>query len=151
MAYQIKYNNPPKGFSLIELLIVIGIFTVLFSVSSSVYNNFKSHSNLEVATNSVVEGIRFAQSSAQSGKSDSKWGIEILTNKIVVFKGNTYASRDSAFYEIFNFGGGISASGLGEIVFEKVLGTTTTIGTITLTNGPESKNIVINAKGTVTY
>lgn len=160
MAYQIKYNNfslkgftpsLSRGFSLIELLIVIGIFALLFSVSTSVYNSFRSHSNLEIAVSSVVEALRFSQSSAQSGKGDSKWGVEIPTSQITIFKGNSYASRDIPFDESFVFAGGISASGLGEVIFEKLTGITSTVGTIILTNGNESKNIVINEKGTITY
>ena len=92
-----------------------------------------------------------AQSSAESGKGDSKWGVEILSNQVVVFKGNSYATRITSADEPLNFSGGVIASGLSEIVFEKISGITTNTGTITLTGGSEIKNININAKGTVTY
>jgi len=159
MVYQIKYHNKKKlfaaglwdGFSLVEMIIVIAIFALLFSVSSSIYNSFKSHSNLELATSSVVEALRLAGSSAQSGKGDSKWGVEIFSDRIAIFKGNTYASRDVAFNESFSFPNGINASGLGEVIFEKLTGATTTFGTIILTNIGEVKNLNINAKGTITY
>lgn len=152
MAYPIKSKNFSKrGFSILELLIVISIFIILFSISTSVYNNFKRHSNLEIATSAVVEALRFAQSNAQSGKDDSKWSVEILPDKIVIFKGNNYLSRNVSFDEPFIFTSGISASGLTEIIFEKLTGTTSTIGTVILTNGAESKNININEKGTITY
>lgn len=159
MAYQTKFNffcnkfflKNRAGFSLIEILVVIGIFTVLLTVSTSVYNNIKSHSNLDLATNGLVEALRFAQSSAQSGKGDSKWGVEVFSDKVLVFKGNAYLGRDVAFDKVLDFAGGISASGLSEIVFEKLTGATSTVGTVVLSNTSGNKNIYINEKGTVTY
>lgn len=134
-----------------ELLMVIAIFSVLFSVSASVYSNFKSHSNLEVTTNGVVEAVRLAQSSAQSGKDDSKWGVKILSNEVVVFRGNDYLGRVVSADQPLGFSGEINASGLLEIVFEKMTGETLTTGTVILTNSDGTKNININAKGTITY
>ncbi len=158
MIYQIKCNfkkifieKSSNGFTLLELLVVIGIFLLLFAVSDSTFLKFKSHNNLEIATGGVIEGIRLAQSSAQSGKGNSKWGAEIISNSVVVFKGNTYATRDTTADQNISFSGGISASGLSEVVFEKITGITGTTGTIILTNGTDTKNININAKGTVTY
>ncbi|MEI7718881.1 MAG: type II secretion system protein [archaeon] len=140
-----------EGFSLVEIVVVLGIFALLFSISTSVYNNFKSHSNLEITVNGVVEAIRMAQSNAQSGKGDSKWGMKIVTNKVVVFKGDNYTSRDVSFDESFGFSGEVVTGGVSEIVFEKLTGTTLTTGTIILTSNTENKNINVNEKGTVTY
>ena len=134
-----------------ELIIVITIFSIFAGMTTTVYYSTKSHTNIELATGSVVEAIRFAQSSAQSGKGDSKWGVKVLPNQIIVFKGDSYASRDVSFDGIFDFPGGITSSGLSEIVFEKVVGTTVTVGTLILSNNSENRNISVNEKGTVNY
>ncbi len=139
------------GFSLLELLVVIGIFSIFVSMSTSIYTNSRSHTNLELSTGSLVEAIRLAQSSAQSGKGDANWGVKILTDRIIIFKGSDYSGRISSFDEIFNFSGSVSATGLSEIVFEKISGVTTTIGTVVLTSGTEVKNITINERGTIAY
>ena len=151
MDYQTKFNKRLNGFSLVELIVVLGIFFLILGISTSVYSSFKSHNNLEITTSGIVEAIRFAQSSSQSGKGDSKWGVEVLPNEVVIFKGDSYLSRDILFNESLNFAGGISASGLSEIVFEKITGTTFNTGTIILSNGSEIKSINVNEKGTVTY
>ncbi|MEI7513198.1 MAG: prepilin-type N-terminal cleavage/methylation domain-containing protein [bacterium] len=150
MAYQIRFNKI-KGFSLLELLIVIAIFSIFVGMGTSTYYSMRAHTNLELSTGSLVEAVRFAESSAQSGKADSQWGVKILTNQIVIFKGSSYAGRDTSFDNVFDLSGGVSASGLSEIVFEKVSGATVNTGTIVLTNGTESKNLVVNEKGTVSY
>ena len=159
MVYQIKYKNFNKkavsltssGFSLMELIIVIGILSLFLAVSSSGFSIFKSHSNLEITTNGVVEAIRLAESSAQSGKGDSKWGVEILSNQVVIFKGDTYASRNASFDEFFNFPGGISASGLAEIVFEKITGKTANVGDISILNSYGEQKLTINSYGIINY
>ncbi|MFA6476293.1 MAG: type II secretion system protein [Candidatus Paceibacterota bacterium] len=150
MDYQAKYNKK-WGFTLIELLIVIGIFLLVMGVSTSTYSSFKSHNGLEIATGGVVEAIRLAQASAQSGKGDAKWGVKILPSGVTVFKGDSYASRDTTADQPLDFSGGITVDGLSEFVFEKLTGVTIMIGTTTLSNGAQTKEININAKGTVTY
>jgi prepilin-type N-terminal cleavage/methylation domain-containing protein len=148
MDYQIKYN---KGLTLIELLVVIAIFSILVSVSFTVYTNFNARNNLETATDGLVEALRFAQSNAEAVNGDAKWGVGILADKFVVFKGSTYVGRDASFDQALDFSRTIVPSGLLEIVFEKMTGETLTVGTTTLTNTSGTKNININVKGTITY
>jgi len=152
MKYQTKLTKrPSQGFSILEIIIVVGIMGLLITFSTSVYNSFKSHENLEIATISVVESIRHAQGNAQSGKNDSIWGVEILPTTVIIFKGVNYASRDVAADQSLDFPGGVISSGLSEIVFTKLTGSTSSVGTITLTNSYGTKNILINEKGTLTY
>lgn len=152
MDLQIKsIKKLSRGFTLVEMIVVIGIITLLATVSTSVYNSFKTHENLEIATTGVVEALRHAQSNAQSGKGDASWGVKILSGSAVIFKGTSYASRDTTADQILDFSGGVVTSGLSEIVFTKVTGSTTNTGTVTLTNSYGTKNIQINEKGTLTY
>ncbi len=140
-----------QGFSLVEIIIVIGIIALLGGISTSVYNSFKAHENLEIATTGVVEAIRHAQGNSQVGKGDSVWGVKILSDSVLIFKGSSYTSRDSSADQLLHFSGGVVASGLSEIVFAKLVGSTSDIGTIILTNSYGTKNIYINEKGTLTY
>jgi prepilin-type N-terminal cleavage/methylation domain-containing protein len=156
MDYQAKYNkkfvsNLSKGITLMELLIVIAIFSILASFSFSAYTSFGAKNNLEVATGSLVEALRFAQTNAQAVNGDSKWGVWATTTQIVVFKGTNYLSRDTAFDQSLNLPRETTASGLSEIIFEKMTGATLTTGTTTITNPSGNKNININAKGIITY
>jgi hypothetical protein len=98
-----------------------------------------------------VEAIRHAQSNAQIGKGDSSWGVKILSDSVIIFKGSSYVSRDTSADQSLNFSGGVVASGIDEIVFTKVTGSTINTGTVTLTNSYGTKNIQINEKGTLTY
>lgn len=152
MDLQIKSTKKQfRGFSLVEIAVVIGIIGLLATISASVYSNFKAHENLEIATTGAVEAVRYAQANSQAGKGDSSWGVKILPSSIIIFKGASYAGRDAAADQSLDFSGGIAPGGLSEIVFAKMMGSTANIGTITLTNSYGVKNISINEKGTIIY
>lgn len=153
MIYLIKYKkiNKKRGFNIIEILVVLGIFGILFSVSTSSYANLRAQNNLSMSVSSVVESIRYAKSKAQAVSLDLNWGVKILENEIVIFSGLDYANRNNINDEIFSLPNGLSVSGLDEIIFEKVTGQTNNIGTITLTNSAGTKDINLNSYGTVNY
>lgn len=136
---------------MVEVLVVIAIITLLVTVSTAGFSSFRSHENLKIAQSGVLEGIRRAQSSARDGKGDSAWGINFASNTITVFKGTSYAGRDTAFDQPLSMPAGVVLSGLTEVVFAKLTGTTANAGTITLTNNSGNSNVAINAKGTLSY
>lgn len=151
MDYLVKFKKDSCGFTLIEMIVVIGIIALLTAVSSSVYSGFKTHEHLEIATMGVVEAVRHAQANAQAGKGDSSWGVQVLPQSFVVFKGGSYAGRDTSTDQEVPLPGGVSTSGLSEIVFEKITGVTVDTGTLNIANEYGTKNISINAQGTLTY
>ncbi len=149
--HNFKIKNE-KGFSLVELILVLGISALLLSVSDSIYKNFKKNNNLNIVVNGTVEALRYASSSALSNKGDSRWGVKINPTEVVIFKGDSYVNRDVSFKESISIQSDIKTSGINEIIFEKSTGVTLTPGIITFTNSNnEVKNLNINAKGTITY
>lgn len=147
-----KYFNK-KGFTLVEILLSIAVMTAIAAFSFPIYQSFQSRNELEIASNTVAQSLRRAQVLSQVMEGDSSWGVKIQSGSVVVFKGASYATRDAAYDESFDFSTQIAGTGVGEVVFSKLEGVPGTTGTITLSSAVnnESRALVINAKGTASY
>lgn len=140
-----------KGFTLLELLLSITILTIIVGIGIPVYQSLQNNNNLDIAKTTVVQGLRRAQELSRSGEHDAMWGVKVQSGSITLFKGATYAARDSAFDELFDTPSNIVPTGSTEIVFSKFYGIPNTTGTLTLTLNNTVQTLNINEKGTLTY
>lgn len=139
------------GFTLTEMLLSVALIAMLVGLSLPVYTSFLARNDLDIATQSVGEMLRRAQVYARGVKEDSQWGVAISGNSAVLFKGVTFAARDTNFDETVTIPVGTSASGLTEVTFSPLHATPTASGTMTLSTSSETRTITLNAKGMVDY
>ena len=86
-----------KGFTLMELVLVIAILGIIAGLGIGNYANFLRQSSLDSAANEIVAKLREAQTNSQASSDNYAWGVEFdTTNKdrYVIFKGN--CSNDAA-------------------------------------------------------
>ncbi|MEK7555522.1 MAG: prepilin-type N-terminal cleavage/methylation domain-containing protein [Patescibacteria group bacterium] len=138
-----------KGFTLFEIIITIGILGTISAVSFPVINNLYSDFQLTSERDNLIGVLRKAQSLAFTNQGQSSYGVELLENQYVVFKGNSYTERDSVFDEKFAKPSGITISGLSEIIFTPLSGTPNATGTFNLSNGRQNLSIQINEEGVI--
>ena len=146
-----RANYKMQGFSLVEGMVVAGLFALFAGVVGPVYRTVQTKNNLDVAVTGVASALRRAQAVAQSGNADVNWGVKLFATHIVVFAGNSYALRQASYDEKLDFPGAITVSGNTEVVFAKFTGLPQATGTITITNPFGSRNVIVNAQGTITY
>jgi prepilin-type N-terminal cleavage/methylation domain-containing protein len=142
-------NN--SGFTIIELLLAVAIMFVVGAVMAPVSIDFQQRNDLDVAQTTFAQGVRRAQQMSMTGEGDSQWGVIASSGTIVIFKGNTYATRDVNFDENYVISGSIALSGQLEYDFEKTTGLPAQTGTMTFVNGIYQKQVGVNAKGIVNY
>ena len=148
-VYNIRKNN---GFSVIELILVMGILTLLLSISIPPGITFYKTREFNVHKNGIVQSLRRAQLKAMSIEDDSPFGIYVSSGRqYVLFKGDSYATRDSSYDEIFDLPNNFQVLGVSEFVFSKLSGTTSNIGTTTLIADTFSEDIHINELGRINY
>lgn len=141
-----------RGFTLIELILVIATITVLAGMAIPVYSTLQVKNDLDVAANTTIQTLRRAQVLSQAVDGDTTWGAKIQVSNITLFKGPSFAGRDTTYDEDYSLSGNVIPTGVSEVVFSKLLGTPNTIGTLTLTNtNGETQNITIGSKGQLDY
>lgn len=140
-----------RGFSLVEVLLVIAVISVLAGISGTGYFYFKKNNAFNLTVERVANSLRNARLKSQATEGDSAWGVEVQTNKIIIFKGSDFANRDQSFDEASAISGIANISGLSRIVFSKMYGIPQSAGTLILESDSGNKTIEINEKGFIKY
>jgi prepilin-type N-terminal cleavage/methylation domain-containing protein len=142
-----------RGFTLIEALVVLGIFSLLVAVSAPFYQSFQARNDIDVAANTIIQALTRAQGLSRAVKGDSAWGVRIQPGVITLFQGNNFSSpdRDKSNDEIFKMPKTITPSGANEIVYAKFTGYPVSTGTVTIAIPVKTVNIAVNQKGLVEY
>lgn len=136
-----------RGFSILEVTLVVGLLGLLTALVIPVGIRFYQTSVLDDATETAVMVLRRAQRQAASEKNNSGFGVRFLPESIVLFQGGTYDTRDVSQDEIFNIPDTIGFSGLSEIDFWAITGQTANAGNVIVNSGFFSRTIVVNNQG----
>ncbi len=145
-----------KGFTLIEIIVIIGILLVISFLTFSSFSNLNSAQALDKDVMEVTSLLNEARSLTLSSKESSQYGVHFETDRIVLFKGSSYSpSESSNIYVDLNrhvLITGINLSLGNEVIFERLTGKALSIGTITLAlRAPPatSRTITISSSGIV--
>lgn len=141
----------PRGFTLIEIAVVLTITAILFLIAGSLAVNTISKNTLQVEAGAVIDLLRRAQSRSISGYQDSVWGVNFTQTEMTLFAGSSYETRNQQFDETHSFSSGIAASGLTDVVFQFATGETVNTGDIVLTSNAtgEILTLQINRRGRI--
>ncbi len=116
-----------KGFSIIEFLIVIGLVSLITTVSIAAYNNFLESSKLGSETQRMIAVLTLAQKRASVGED-----VSSACPAGYSFSGIVVTSSAQGGYTL-----------QGQCAQDLNPTTTTTYGTITYTIDPSNANIVL--------
>jgi len=148
-----------RGFTLIEILVVIVILLSLVGVSFSAFLNFNKHAAFEVGVHSVVNFLKEARSLTLASRNAEVYGVHFEATRIVLFAGDTFSepNPDNREYEFKSDVEltTISLTGGGsDVVFDRLTGETAQFGTTTLSrisDASTTKDIIINGTGIVEF
>lgn len=133
-----------KGFSLIELLLVVALVSILAGSASPFLSNFLLRNQVEVTYNQVLGTIKKAQSNAMDNKNGATWGACLTENKIRFFQGNC---TTPSIAEDFSVPSSITITGFSSVTFSPHRGEPSTPLTININSQLKNKIINLNAAG----
>ena len=125
----------PRGFTFIELLVVIGVIAVLASGVLIAYRS--ANGGIELKTNAfkIVDVLNLARQRTIASLGSSEYGVHFEANRLVLFKGAAYSALDpdNIFYLLpaaLEIADVVLAGGGSEVVFDRITGKTAQSGSL---------------------
>ncbi|MDP3954241.1 MAG: prepilin-type N-terminal cleavage/methylation domain-containing protein [bacterium] len=150
-----KTKNNQWGFTAVEVLMVIGIFSLLAGlglfISMDFYRSYSFRSDRDM-TISILERAR-AQSLANINESAHGVRFDSGSSKLILFQGNSYDDRDTSLDQEISLNSGIAVTGINEVVFEQLTGNAvySGAGNMILSYGAQTATISFNGEGRINY
>lgn len=144
-----------RGFTLVEILAVVGILVILSAISIQVFNRYKERQSLDLNAQMISESLREARSQTLDSLEGSSYGVHLATSTITLFKGVTFDSLDpeNKTRELVSPVIIVSSTVPGDVVvFERLTGATLNSGSLFVgVSGKEVpvKEIIIEPTGIV--
>lgn len=155
-------SNIQKSFTLIEVLVVIGVMLILFVTTVVGLRLFQKKSDLDINAQGIISILRVAQSKTLASEEESQYGVYFddttTPNQYILFKGDSYINRDNSYDKVYKFPDSVEISQINlgegkETVFSRLEGNALPAGDFTIRlieNPPETKKIYIENSGLIT-
>jgi prepilin-type N-terminal cleavage/methylation domain-containing protein len=144
-----RYTFRPKrlGFTLIEVLVVIGIFAVLAGFAFASFSTSREHLALRDTHATVLFALEESKNNATTGVGTTPHGVYVEEGQVTLFAGEVYGGVG----EVVAFPSEVKSNQVGtEIVFSRLAGTSSEATTITLTNNKgETRDISVTYDGNI--
>jgi prepilin-type N-terminal cleavage/methylation domain-containing protein len=157
------------GFTLLEVILVMGIFVLLFSLSAVAISRTRLEVGVTAADSRLTSILTTAARRAMHGEEAGPWGVYLPydetsrnASEVVLFSGTSYAARNPSFDLSYSFpdqarfvsvelSGVLPSSGNDhEMVFSIFSGDTGQYGTIELEWLERERTILVTPDGVVT-
>lgn len=145
-----------RGFTLVEILLVVTIFSAAFYFGSFAYYDWQSQVSANTAAVELMDLVSLARIKSLSAWKDSIYGVKLNPDQrqAIIFRGQSYAERDSGQDHIATFANNIlieSEIEENEFVFSKYTGLPSRDGRVTLKNrySPDQAAVNINDLGLI--
>ena len=140
-----------KGFTLIEVIIVICIILLLFAIAWPIGANFYRQSLLSKAQQQVIWILKQARNDAINQKNNSAYGVHFSNGEAIIFQGDNFANRAVVNDINYTLPKIVAISGLQELFFAPNTGFVSSPGSLILSSSGGSKEIIINKLGVIDY
>lgn len=146
-----------KGFTLLELVMVVAIVAILAGIIISSFSGFRNSKVLDTASEESLALLSEARGSTLAGKDGYQYGVHLDAGQMVMYRGATYTNGDvnnkvstlDSALEIVN----ITLTGGGSnILFDRITGKTVQPGTFVIrikSDTAKTRTMTVNGTGVV--
>ena len=145
-----------KGYSALEVVIVIGIVAVVAGVILAPVSGFRAAQDLNNSADRIVAMLSEARSKTVASNSDSRFGVHFEAGSATLFRGDAYSEGDgeNVVYLVPDRALVETAlqGGASDVLFNRLTGGTQRYGTVTLrsvADPGDTKAVTINQYGIV--
>ena len=152
-----RRTSAVTGFTVIEILVVLALVGFIASLGVTIgldsYRRFLFYSERDTLVSILQRARSEALSNTGSAVASSSifHGLFMAPENAVLFRGPSYALRDSGYDITTPLTAGIVRSGISEIVFAPLTGEVATSGIIILDDGVRNATITVNAEGGIMW
>jgi len=137
-----------KGVTFIEIIVVIGLIALIGLTTIPIGASFIERGNLRNKSGELSALLRLAQINSISGKNGTNWGVTVTPGQMVLFSGDSYATRNTDLDETFTVPGNININ-TGEVVFARANGNPNAPISFNISSNLETVTITVNEIGIV--
>ncbi len=144
------YQRHQYGFTLIELIIVIGLFALLVAFGLPVAGNLYTDYVLISERDQFLAILRKTRNQALTNLDAQSHGVHIASTSYTVFEGATWAGRIQDKDENISRSSAVTMNGTSDIVFTALSGITASTSW-NLSNGIKISHVTVNSEGTINW
>ena len=135
-----------RGFSLLEMLVVIAVLIVISTVVISRMSAAKSQKAAITAADNILFTLEEAKQNAVAGKYGTAHGVHFASSTYTSFSGTSY-SPSGEYNRSFSAPGGIVVAtqlsgGAVDVVFARLTGAPSVTGTIVVEYGESAERVI---------
>ena len=154
-------SSGTRGFTLIEVLVVIGIFAMLGAISLIIsldsYRGYMFRNERDTLITSLQKARSQSVNNVCYGTCTNgrPHGVAFSPSQTIIFQGASFALRDVSADEVMNRSYNavsVTPGSLGEVVFAQLSGDVATPGYVTITDGlAHTSTTTISSNGQISW
>ncbi|MFM2393442.1 MAG: hypothetical protein RLZZ546_1424 [Bacteroidota bacterium] len=138
-----------KGFSIVEILVSLSIFSVFIAISFASYTQLEKFFYQRSAEEEIRTVLDRARNLAIGINNGNGWSFRIEGDKAMIFLGNNYSSRDVGHDEFYDLPAKTTATTTSDIYFNPMTGFISSSATTTISVSGSSTSVTISKYGII--
>lgn len=147
-------SKSKRGFSLIEIIIALGIFFVIAATAAQIYNKIHTSSQINAVEAQFIQTLRVARERSVAGLNNRTHGVHTEANSYTLYQSSTapytFLTHDTTYDQVTTLDTSISLAPVNtDIIFTKGSGISSGVSFTLTHTGGNTQSIDVNQYGVI--